>query len=83
MVEGFPESSRVPIVSVSEGETLNEVLTADGNGKAVMVDFPYLKGKSSGTVKVFAEGPGCTPLVELPWGASDPPKPENKPENKP
>jgi len=79
MIEGFPVKSRVPIVSVSDGETLNELVITDGSGKAAIVDYPHLKGKSSGIVKVFAEGPGCIPLVQLPWGASDPAKPENKP----
>ncbi|MGA2351009.1 MAG: hypothetical protein ABSF70_11285 [Terracidiphilus sp.] len=72
VIDGFPDREKVPVVLASQGVTDSEVLTTDGNGHAVMAVFPYVPGKTQGTLKASAEGPNCLPSVTLPWGAEAP-----------
>jgi hypothetical protein len=68
VADRFPPRYKVQFVFESEGMTAREVVSADADGHAAIVDFPYVQGKTQGTLKATAEGPGCLPSVVLPWG---------------
>lgn len=67
--DGFPPKSRIPLLSVSEGEAINGLLATDQNGHAVTLDFPRVVGKDNGLLRVTAQGKNCAPSVEFHWGA--------------
>jgi len=72
VADGFPAESRIPLVLESEGETANLVMETDQAGHSIAAGFPYVKGKTQGTLKATAEGPDCLPSVLLPWTAGGP-----------
>lgn len=73
IVDGFAPKSKIPVLLESEHEVVHETLIADSNGHAVIAAFPYVPGKTQGTLKATAEGPSCLPSVELPWGTAGQP----------
>jgi hypothetical protein len=75
IVDGFEPRSKVPVVLESEHEVVHDTLIADANGHAVIAGFPYIPGKTQGTLKATAEGLTCLPSVEIPWGAASQPAP--------
>jgi hypothetical protein len=66
--DGFPPNAKIPLLSVSEGESINGLLATNSDGHAVTVDFPLVEGKSQGILRVTAQGKDCSPSVEMPWG---------------
>jgi hypothetical protein len=76
VADGFPAKAKIPFVLESEGAQDSKVLTTNVNGHVVLAAFPYVPGKSQGTLKVSAEGPNCLPSVVLPWGPLAPVAPK-------
>jgi hypothetical protein len=76
IADGFPEKAKINLILESEGVAVNETLVTNANGHAVIADFPYAAGKTQGTLKAAAEGPGCLPSVVLPWGPATPAAPK-------
>lgn len=68
VLDGFPAGDKIPLVLESGGMSISELLDTDENGHAVIAVFPYVPGKTQGTLKASAEGPNCLPSVTLPWG---------------
>jgi hypothetical protein len=68
ILDGFPAKAKIPLVLESEGATLSDMLATNTDGHAVMAFFPYVPGKTQGTLKASAEGSNCLPSVALPWG---------------
>jgi hypothetical protein len=69
VIDGFPLESKIPLVLESEGETTNLTMDTDNGGHSIVAGFPYVSGKTQGSLKATAEGPDCLPSVTLPWGA--------------
>jgi hypothetical protein len=69
VADGFPMESKIPLVLESEGQTANMTIITDSAGHAIVAGFPYVPGKTQGTLRATAEGPDCLPSVTLPWGA--------------
>ncbi len=78
VADGFQAKAKIPLVLESEGSSVNETMTADRNGHAVWAAFPFVPGKTQGTLRATAEGPGCLPLVVLSWGPAAAPSPAEK-----
>lgn len=76
ILDRFPAKERIPLVLESADQVVNEVLTTDSSGHAVIADFPFVPGTERGTLKATAEGPKCLPSVTLPWGPSSQPAPK-------
>jgi hypothetical protein len=72
VADGFPAKAKIPLVLESEGLTFSASMMADQDGHAVMAAFPYVSGKTQGTLRATAEGPDCLPTVVLPWGSAAP-----------
>jgi hypothetical protein len=72
IADRFPAKAKIPLVLESEGVSVSEMLTTNAEGHAVMAVFPYVAGIAKGMLKASAEGPGCLPSVDLPWGAALP-----------
>lgn len=72
IADRFPAKDKIPLVLESEGSSVSEMLNTNADGHAVMAVFPYVPGKSQGTLKATAEGPGCLPSVLLQWGPAHP-----------
>jgi hypothetical protein len=70
VVSGFPEKAKIPLVLESGGAATSETLSTNADGHGVMAGFPYVPGKTQGTLKATAEGPNCIPSVVLPWSAA-------------
>jgi hypothetical protein len=68
VADGLPMESKIPLVMESEGQTANMTIVTDGAGHAIVAGFPYVAGKTQGTLRATAEGPDCLPTVSLPWG---------------
>jgi len=68
VADGFPLESKIPLVLESEDQTVNLTMTTDSGGHFILGDFPFVRGKTQGTLKATAEGPDCLPAVTLPWG---------------
>jgi hypothetical protein len=73
VADGFPLESKIPLVLESEGQTANMTMITDSAGHAIVAGFPYVPGKTQGTLRATAEGGDCLPSVSLPWGESSPP----------
>jgi len=72
IADGLPLDSQIPLVLESEGVTANLMMDTDAGGRAIVADFPYVTGKTQGTLKATAEGPDCLPSVILPWKVGTP-----------
>jgi len=70
--DGFPAKAKIPLVLESENLTFSGNMIADEQGHAVMAAFPFVPGKTQGTLRATAEGPDCLPSVVLPWGPATP-----------
>jgi hypothetical protein len=78
VVEGFPETEKIPLVLESDGEEASEMMVTNADGKGMMAVFPFSRTKTQGTLKASAEGPGCLPTIVVPWGtaaSAAPPEP--------
>ena len=75
VADGFPAKEKIPLVLESEGQPLSEVMTTNQDGHAVMAAFPFVPGKTQGSLRATAEGPDCLPSVVLPWGPAAAPAP--------
>ncbi len=73
VIDGFPVKSRISLVLESEGKSMSQVVVTNQDGHAVLAAFPYITGKTQGSIKASAEGPNCLPSVVLPWGQADQP----------
>jgi hypothetical protein len=78
IADGFPPKTKIPLLSVSEGEAIDGLLATNADGHAVTLDFPQVEGKSQGVLRVTAQGKGCSPTVEMPWGEAGRPDTEPK-----
>jgi hypothetical protein len=67
VADGFDPQTRLPMVLESLGEISNVDVVTDNDGHAVVAGFPFIQGKTQGTLKVSAEGDNCLPSVQLPW----------------
>lgn len=72
IADGFPAKNKISLILESEGLSFSGSMMADQDGHAVMAAFPIVPGKTQGTLRATAEGPGCLPTVVLPWGPSAP-----------
>ena len=73
-LNGFPGKINVPLVLVSAGAQISEVLETNSDGHAEIAVLTGVPGKTEGTLKATAEGPNCLPSVSLPWkAATEPP----------
>jgi hypothetical protein len=68
VADGFEPQTRLPMVLESLGEISNVDVVTDNDGHAVVAGFPFIQGKTQGTLKVSAEGSNCLPSVQLTWG---------------
>lgn len=76
VADGFPFDSKVLLVLESEGQTTNLTMPMDSAGHAIVAGFPYVAGKTQGTLRATAEGSDCLPSVSLPWGGEAHPAPK-------
>lgn len=72
VADRFPAKAKIPLVLESEGSSTSQMLTTNAQGHAVMIVFPYVAGIAKGMLRASAEGPGCLPSVDLPWGGALP-----------
>ena len=78
MIDGFPAKTRIPLVLESDDASMSDAMFTNADGHAVIADFPFLQGKTKGTLRASAEGPSCLPSITLPWGPA-PQTPQKKP----
>lgn len=78
IADGLPLDSKIPLVLESEGVTATLEMETDAGGRAIVADFPYVTGKTQGTLKATAEGPDCLPSVTLPWKVAAAPAPKSE-----
>jgi len=69
VADGFEPRTRIPMVLESLGEISNVDVVTDNDGHAVVAGFPFIQGKTQGTLKISAEGDNCLPSVTLNWGS--------------
>jgi hypothetical protein len=67
VADGFAAQMRLSFILESQGEIANVEVTTDHNGHAVVAGFPFIQGKTQGTLKATAEGKDCLPSVQMPW----------------
>jgi hypothetical protein len=67
VADGFAPQTRLPVVLESLGEVSNIYVVTDRNGHAELAGFPFIQGKTQGTLKASAEGEDCLPSVQLTW----------------
>jgi len=75
VADGFAGRMRLPMILESEGEFSNVEVMTDDNGHAEVAAFPFIQGKTHGTLKVSAEGKDCLPSVQIPWNTGTPANP--------
>jgi hypothetical protein len=80
IADRFPAKAKIPLVLESEGSIVNELLSTNADGHAVMAVFPYIPSKAKGVLKATAEGPTCLPYVVLPWGKDPASAPKTPPQ---
>jgi hypothetical protein len=66
--DGLAPGLKFPMLSVSEGKTSTQMVTANQHGHAIAVVSPYVAGKAAGVLKISVDVTGCSASVEIPWG---------------
>ncbi|HEY1255134.1 MAG TPA: hypothetical protein VGF01_10170 [Terracidiphilus sp.] len=83
VIDGFPAKEKIPLVLESEDLSLSETMITNEDGHAVIAAFPFIPGKTQGTLRASAEGPGCLPEVRLPWSSAAQAPASTSPKKKP
>jgi hypothetical protein len=67
-VDGLPANAVIPFQLISAGETETRKFNVNAQGHAVMNEYPAVKGRESGSLRVTLATTDCSVAVDIPWG---------------
>ncbi len=67
--DGLPANTVIPFQMHSAGEPETGKFNANAQGHAVMTEYPAVKGKDYGLLRVTLATTECSAEIEIPWGS--------------